>query len=248
MKVYIQQINNQFADDWVYAAYLGFSKLGMNIIFFEDVNEIPKHKDNIVIAFVEDTIKHFNKWSMCPFPLNIHSSIEKYYKRKTSITTMGELRKKYTLPLFIKPYSQIKQFDSGVITKPSSLSFFNNIHDNTKIFTSEVVDILSEYRCFIYKEELIGLQWYAGDFTLFPNIQIIKSAINDFNNSNTIIPTTQSNKPPIAYTMDFGVTATDTILIECNDAWSIGNYGLEAKVYAKMLRDRWIEIFRNFDN
>lgn len=257
MKAYIQQINGQFPDDWIYNAYLGFGKLGMEICMFEDIKQVPKHKDNIVVGFVEDTIKHFHKWSMCPTPLNIHPSIEKHCGRKMKVVTMGELRNSIgdLLPLFIKPYSQIKSFDSGVITKISSLGFFDHLPPSTQVFTSEVINILSEYRCFVYRGELVGIQWYAGDFKLFPYISVIEGAIKDFNATNITVPTTQAPQPPIAYTMDFAIVenrkstlfSNETLLIECNDAWSIGNYGLESKIYAKMLRDRWREIFKDYE-
>jgi hypothetical protein len=37
---------------------------------------------------------------------------------------------------------------------------------------------------------------------------------------------------PIGYTLDVCVNSDGTFLIECNDGWSIGNYGLEGKAYA----------------
>ena len=49
MKVYIYK-NKEFETDWVFAAYLGFKKLGAEIIFFTDVNTIPYAPDNIVVA------------------------------------------------------------------------------------------------------------------------------------------------------------------------------------------------------
>ena len=40
----------------------------------------------------------------------------------------------------------------------------------------------------------------------------------------------------------------EDLLVECNDFWSICNYGLDPVIYAKMLRDRWFQLtkYRNF--
>lgn len=250
MKAYIQQVNNQFEDDWLYAAYLGFNKLGMQTIFFEDINEVPVQKDNIVIAFIPETKQHFLKWSFVIPPLNIHPTIQNYCKRNMSVITMKDLRNIEKLPIFVKPYSSIKQFDTGVMTSKSSLSFFDNVHENEKVIISDVIDIVSEYRGFVYNNKLVGLHWYAGDFKIFPDVSVIESAVYDFSKSTTAVPCTQSTKPPVAYTIDFGVANIDgkleTVLIELNDMWSVGNYGFDAKLYARMLRDRWMEIFKDF--
>jgi hypothetical protein len=43
--------------------------------------------------------------------------------------------------------------------------------------------------------------------------------------------------------MDFGVLEDgSTVLVECNDGWSIGNYGLCHLKYYQMLKDRWLQI------
>ncbi len=43
--------------------------------------------------------------------------------------------------------------------------------------------------------------------------------------------------------MDFGVTfESETILIEVNDGFSIGNYGLADYHYARLLEARWDEL------
>jgi hypothetical protein len=96
---------------------------------------------------------------------------------------------------------------------------------------SNVVNIVSEYRCYVIENKLVGIKHYLGDFKIFPNVDFIEETIKNYENQ------------PIGYTIDFGVTdQNETILIEVNDGWSIGNYGLRDKIYAKLLLKRWIEI------
>ncbi len=165
---------------------------------------------------------------------------------------MSEFKKETTLPVFVKPHSKFKGFPSGVIRNASSRKeLFNTTYDNKPldqdmiVMTSEVVDMLSEYRCFVKKGELVGIKHYQGDHTIFPKIEIIESAISDFRSA------------PYAYSLDFAVTRqTYTIggtfgvkrtteLIEAQDMWSIGPYGLSPDIYVSLLKTRWFEIFKN---
>ncbi len=53
---------------------------------------------------------------------------------------------------------------------------------------------------------------------------------------------------PAAYAMDFGVTDSGaTILVEVNDGYSLGNYGLDSLLYAKLLSARWAELTNTID-
>jgi len=44
--------------------------------------------------------------------------------------------------------------------------------------------------------------------------------------------------------LDFGVNDKETFIIEANDAYALGNYGLPAFEYSKMIESRWNEIFQ----
>ena len=59
---------------------------------------------------------------------------------------------------------------------------------------------------------------------------------------------------PAGCALDFGVTEDGrTLLIEMNDGYSLGTYGLEATLYARLLTARWAELngtedfFKNMD-
>ena len=111
------------------------------------------------------------------------------------------------------------------------------------LYVSEPIDIISEYRCFVHKGVLKGIKWYAGDITEFPHINIIQEMISRYKDA------------PVAYTLDVGVIKneevmlevlgcddTTTALIEVNDFWAIGSYGVSGKIYVPMLIDRFKQI------
>jgi hypothetical protein len=48
---------------------------------------------------------------------------------------------------------------------------------------------------------------------------------------------------PSAYSIDIGLTDIDeTIIVEINDGYSLGSYGLDPLLYAKLLSARWAEL------
>jgi hypothetical protein len=243
-KVYIQQENGQFQDDWLYYAYLGFKDKKIKIEFFEcgDDYTLPygilPYKNFMIVGWIQYTMNYFNiiknkNFFDIPKPLNVPDSIKKYAMRNFNVVTMGDFKKDTTLPIFVKPYDKLKMFSGGVIKKSDSRRFFyNDVPDDTLVMTSDVLDIVTEYRCFVNKNKLVGIKHYNGDFDKFIDVDVVRAAINDY------------VEQPIAYTIDFGLTSDNkTVLIECNDAWSICNYGLDPETYVNMLINRWIEIF-----
>jgi len=235
MKIYIQSVNNFPIADWAVSAYMGFRDKQMDIIFFEDIEEVPVSKTNLVVAFIEDTIKYFKYLGINPpLSINIPSELMSYSNRNIRYMTMEEFKKDTQIPVFIKPNRFAKEFVGGVIKQQSSKSlFFNDISNDTPVLVSDVVDIISEYRCYIIKGELKGIKWYIGDIRIFPDVKVIDSAISDYKSC------------PSAYSLDVGITKEGkTIVVECNDAWSLGNYGLNDTTYANLLLTRWIEIIK----
>ncbi|MFA5366361.1 MAG: ATP-grasp domain-containing protein [Dehalococcoidia bacterium] len=101
---------------------------------------------------------------------------------------------------------------------------------------SEYVEIGSEWRAFVYKDKLVGLQNYSGDFTLFPNIEKINAMIGAY----AYAPA------PIVYTLDIGVkrineysSHTSTFVIEVHDFFSCGLYGFSDLNLLPHMFHRW---------
>lgn len=102
---------------------------------------------------------------------------------------------------------------------------------NIPIMTSEVVNIRSEHRAFIVDKELIDARKYKGKFGTHPDINVIQECIDSWPDQ------------PVAYSLDMGMTEDgETILIEANDAYALGTYGIDPYNYTKMLILRWKQI------
>lgn len=246
MRAYIQRILNEIPDDWVFSAMLGLKNKGFEIKYFEekDIEILPCNMQTIVIAYIEPTIKYFEANGIkIPHPLNIPSelNIPQFLNREIKCITMAELKAINNTPIFVKPYGKVKQFDSGVLEKHSTKKLvFNDVPDDTLVQTSSLIDFITEYRCFIYKGEIKGIQYYKGNIGIFPDIFTISKMVTEYKSA------------PIAYSLDVGIFKSEdfgyadkTLLVECNDMWSIGHYGLRDDIYSSMLRDRWFEIIKN---
>ncbi len=235
---YIQKQDGEFVDINCFTAWQGFKLMGVQTEFFslkqliDGYMPIPLSKTTLVcgnIGPVKRALKEIGVKEPIieDYPLELKS----YLGRKIWSSTLGEI-KNYQQKIFIKPKIDVKLF-TGYVRTGQIKDLFQTAMcpDETEIYVSEVVNFVSEYRVFVNEGLMVGCRHYKGDFTIYPDFEIVSKAINDYISA------------PIGYSADFGVTDDGrTLLVEINDAFSIGCYGLNNLAYAKMLKDRWLEI------
>jgi hypothetical protein len=154
------------------------------------------------VEFVNDFLMHFYNTTLKP--INVPEELFSYTNRHIFNGTEKDL--KGHGKSFVKSNDNIKQF-AEIVEDSYELSIGN-------YQISEVITIDSEWRAFVYQNKLVGLQNYSGDFTMFPNVDIIKMIISAYKSA------------PIAYTLDVGVfNVCDTFVIEVHAMVSVGLYG-----------------------
>ncbi len=170
-------------------------------------------------------------------PIDYPEEIMKFSGRRISLFTVEEIISLYKKEVlcgyykncFIKPYIT-KQFITFWLND-NTLSLLESFDGNTKIWVSQLIDIESEWRIFVHKNRVVGSSYYSGNFKLTP----------DYDYINDIVSTYKSS--PVGYTLDIGMLSHDAnTIIEVNDFWGIGSYGLNPERYAAMLIDRYFEI------
>ena len=117
---------------------------------------------------------------------------------------------------FVKSRDKIKGFTEICDSAPNG---------NYQI--SDVIDIQSEWRAFVYNHRLVGLQNYSGEFDIFPDVEKIRKMIQVFKTQ------------PIAYTLDVGVSNGNTVIIEVHDFFSCGLYGFSDYKILPYMFSRW---------
>lgn len=239
-KVYIEKNEgpiSEYVSVNTYTAWHGFYLLGYECVPFtwSQFDFLEINKDNIVNGWIRSVRKAFQIIG-CKEPeeVSIPEELKSFAGRKLWTSTLGEIRQ-YEPEVFIKPLEGHKLFNGHIRTgELKDLIYTASYPDETKVLVSEVVNFITEYRGFVLDGKLIGLKHYKGDFKRMINVSIVEEAIKQYTAS------------PIAYSIDFGLDIDmRTILVEVNDAFSLGCYGLDSILYAKMISARWDEIVNN---
>jgi len=228
MKFLIQTVNNETVHDFSFqlkeAVRYRNWYYNSNIDVIKYTNSItPEYKEGYCpVGSVEFVTYYLNKYfNKTPKPINVPEALYEYANRH--IVVGNEDSYIGTEPVFAKSHDKIKKFadiiNPGYILDPGEYQF------------SDIIDIESEWRCFVYNKELVGLQNYSGDFTLFPDVGTITEMINNYNNQ------------PIAYTLDVGVDCATTFVVEVHDFCSCCLYGFNDMRILPLMFYRW---FYNF--
>lgn len=167
--------------------------------------------------------------------------LKSYLHREIWESTMGEVRKRLFddldnevelgLNWFIKPKDRLKRFTGFVLETVDDLSKCAGAGNQTKLWCSEPVRFISEYRCPVINGKVMGMYAAPEKEGTLPDMKVVEQMAKDFVNA------------PSAYALDVGVLSSGvTALIEVNDGFSLGRYGIPADVYTQLLQTRWNEL------
>lgn len=173
-----------------------------NIFGFQ---EMPK--GYIPVGSIEFVLAYLQKWyKKTVYPINIPTCLmdKKFTKRKVFNGTDEDV----TGNQFVKSNDGFKLFADVIVSMPPPKGNYQ---------ISEIIDILSEWRAFVWNGRLLGMHHYSGYFWDFPDKKTIYDMIDVYS----------KNDAPKAYTLDVGVTKKGTAIIEVHDFFSVGLYGFE---------------------
>ena len=246
MKFLIQKINNEIRHDFAFTLresikfqnwLRGSDEISLRYLNTEmnDNNEFEPfqfksyHHSYIPIGsveFVTQYLEHFH--GIIPKPINVPESLYSFSNREIftgSNYKLHDLKGKWV----IKSMEKIK----GLMKVEENPDILSVPPGNEKYQISQYINIESEWRCFVYKGKLRGIQHYVGDFTLFPNVDTIKRMINSYTDA------------PIAYTLDIGINDKGTFVIEVHDFFSCGLYGFSEHSILCQMFARWFNEYVN---
>ena len=242
MKAYLETYCGEWIFDYVYSSRNPLIRKGFEIkkFAFEDINDYYFSKNDILIGTVESTVVFFNSLNVkIPEPIGFYNWMSPYLQRNVSKTTLGEAIKIQN-DIFIKPSDKVKLFTGYVIPKTMSEDkrnlFFGNIDHQTPVFISDALQpFTSEFRCFFEEGILVGCKPYTDNFKQYPTskeFKIIEKAGKQLYNETDYK----------AFTMDWGYSNKQFVLIESNDMWAIGSYGLNENIYTDLIVKRFKQI------
>lgn len=236
MKAFIHAFQGKPWNEDCKAAYNGFKRLGIESVLFSCNEELDqRNPEDIVVGGMLIMGSVFEQLGIVPNSYDYPEELTDYLGREIDTILLKDLQKQ-ELPAFVKPVEEKAAKGTVVNTLDDAEEYYRLLEPDTELYCSEVVDFVSEWRCFVRYGEIIGIQIYNGDRTYAYDRNVVEKAVSDYSS----IPT--------ACSLDFGVTKDRrTLLIEVNDGFAIGAYGLPDAHYAMFLETRWAELTQTVD-
>ena len=197
-------------------------------------DDLLRDKENTLVygavAVVRDALSRLSV--AAPPNLDFPPMLKAFFGRAIYEGTMGEIRKLESenperLPLHVKPRDRHKLFKGTLVRGFADLIPISGVDDSEPIIIQESVVLQSEWRATILRGEIVNVANYKGDPLSFPDRSTMLNAVEAF------------QERPIGFAMDWGITdAGQTILVEVNDGYALGNYGVRGHQYTAMIECR----------
>jgi hypothetical protein len=148
-----------------------------------------------------------------PEPNDYPASLKAFLHRKIWESTVGAV------------IEGLMQDDAG---------FFEGASRRLPVYCSDPVEWKSEFRTYVVRGRIVGTLHYWGDAAVRPDQEVIFRGVETLQNSG---------EATAAYGIDFGVLADGkTALMELNDGFGLGSYGLADDLYTELKLTRWEEL------
>lgn len=215
-------------------AYLGFRELGFEISFFTDINSIAPERGDIVVGYIQDSLDIFKRLGITVPVLDYPDELTEYFCREIKTVSLEKLIEDEVTGVFIKPAGGFKSFSGKVIRR--SLDYAGMDGAGRTVYCSPVLEIRTEWRCYVRYGEIADVRRYRGDWSAAPDRGFIDKVISAYGTA------------PAAYALDVGLTREgEYFLVEVTDGYSTGTYGIMPINYAKFLSARWSELMGTAD-
>lgn len=239
--------SGEWLNENTFSAAYGFRMRGYEVLPFTE-NElrsgtVPLRKEAVVVGGIGCVREALKQLSVRPpenfdYPSCLRQDFMDHPPRQTTLQAIHDaLASKDFRPVFIKPVDEHKAFTGRVVREFKDLLPTSSLPDDFKVWAQPAIKFLSEYRVFILRGDVVGVRHYAGDPVVFPNGETIKRLVRK---ARTLTYA--------AYSLDVGVAEfperpekirNPTLLVEANDAFSLGAYGLPSHLYVQMIEARW---------
>jgi hypothetical protein len=239
LKLYTQKIKlGDYSNISFYTALEAFYSMGFEIIYQGEQEDLKVEEDHVFlggISFIHHALQQLN--CIIPEPLDYPISLHPFLGRQIWESTINEIANQPDhWNVFVKPKGLAKKFTGRLVRNTNDLMGCGDTSMNTPVWVSEPRQFVAEWRVFIRYGRVIGVKMYRGDWKAQYNPSIIEKAISAF------------KEAPNGYALDFGLTVDGNfLLVEANDGYSLGNYGLFYIDYAKLLSARWSQLTKQKD-
>ena len=161
--------------------------------------------------------------------------------RALSSSMMSDIRQgSVPRPIFVKPRAKAKSFTGLVVSSQEDLLRVSHVPDDEPVWVSEPVRFLCEWRAYVADGGILGAHRYSpySDWRARETPSLDIAALD-----RMVAAFEESGEAPRGYSLDVGTTDDGRLLlVEVNDGYSLGCYGLDSALYARLLASRWEEL------
>ncbi len=233
MKAYIKTMGNGFPEtETEYTAWQGFQALGYQIVFYKATEELSNCRpDDLIVGGISTIRQKMSDWDIILPEYNYPAELTRFMGRRVWLDTLNAvLMDKTKWPVFVKPVKN-KVFVGVVLHNENDIPKLRESRTDEPVLCSEPVEFCSEWRVFVRYGKICDVRPYRGDWHYRYDPEILDSAVKAYRTA------------PAGYAMDFGVADDGrNLLVEINDGYSLGCYGMEPVEYARLLSARWCEL------
>lgn len=190
------------------------------------------------IAFVKELLsKQGYDNVLRPIEVPYFLQCNEFLKRDYRIVEYKDLPK--TGRYFVKDVSHLKASNASCVSMNNFGSWFEEYTslgpnmgiqiDETKFSVSDSLAIQSEYRVLVCDDKVQGVQYYNGDYLVFPDAMLIRELIREIEIQRAL-----GHLIPKSYTLDIGICDKGTFLIEMHNFVSCGTYGFYGDILPYM--------------
>jgi hypothetical protein len=216
-----------------YAAQQAFINMGFEVAEVSSMDALQIQEPHVFlgsIAFIQAALQKMGR--PVPPPLDYPASLHAFLGRQIKEAPMSQIvNNPGEWNVFIKPKGLVKQFEGRLVKSTKDLIGCGALQGQDRVWVSEPVRFIAEWRVFVRYGTVLGVRPYKGDWRAQYNHSIIEAAIASFTDA------------PAGYALDFGLTNDQRLLlVEANDGYALGHYGLFYTDYAKLLAARWAQL------
>ena len=185
----------------------------------------------VPVGSVEFCAKVMSALEITPPPhITYPDELKKYLKRDIRVANFCDALDSE----FVKPYSEIKAFTGAIKSELEEV-----VAGDFKVFVSDPVAIVAEFRVYVSSGKIIGHSRYDDGDSEQEQLSTleheeVKRMIADYDTDN------------VGYSIDVAIlNNANLVLIEVNDGWALGWYqwgDCSFPDYLEMITNRWVQI------
>lgn len=249
---YDSSMGMEIPHSWNFAnAMYGFRELGAEIIPYHTIAEIYDQvkEDDIVLDYIDQCETIFHKFGVRADLPDYPFVLRKFLGRKIwkdTINSISSDERKWSAGYFVKPAERCKAFTGKRISSLHDLIGCGSCYEDYEVYVSEPIDIVAEWRTFIRYDQILDVRPYGSvredryeGFLYCYDAGVLQDMLKAFRTWD---------ERPAACSMDICYTEDGrTLLVEMNDAYALGCYGLPSIQYAQLISARWSQLMKHKD-